>query len=364
MKKLAYLLATAALVAACSGTQNGYTIKGSIAGATDGEVVYLQKVEGRQYVVLDSAIIANEAFTFEGTQEAAAYRYLTYEGTASESSIDAGFFLENGQINALLQEMPSITGTANNDIYQGIQDKLNALQAQANTLRQEIMALPEEEQEAKIAEYNAISEQMDKVQMEAVAPNIGNPVGLEMLRSTYYYMSATELESLLQQIAPEMAEDAFVVRLKGYTENLKATDARQIFTDFTMKDPEGNEVKLSDYVGKGKLVLVDFWASWCPPCRAEMPNLKEVYKNYKDKGFEIVGVSLDRTHDDWIKKGIEELGLPWKHMSDIKYWDCAAAKIYSVSSIPHTVLIGGDGVILARGLHGEAIEKAVAEALK
>ena len=92
MKKLAYLLATAAL-AACSGGQNGYTIKGSIAGATDGEMVYLQKVEGRQYVALDSAIIANEAFTFEGVQAPAAYRYLTYEGTASESGIDAGFFL-------------------------------------------------------------------------------------------------------------------------------------------------------------------------------------------------------------------------------------------------------------------------------
>ena len=363
MKKLAYLLATATLVA-CSGGQNGYTIKGSIAGATDGEMVYLQKVEGRQYVALDSAIIANEAFTFEGVQAPAAYRYLTYEGTASESGIDAGFFLENGQINALLQEAPSITGTANNDIYQGIQDQLNVLQAQANKLREEIMALPEEEQEAKMTEYNAIYEQMDKVQIDAVAPNIGNIVGVELLRSTYYYMSATELESLLQQVAPEMAEDAFIVRLKEYTEKLKATDAGKMFTDFAMKDPEGNDVKLSDYVGKGKLVLVDFWASWCPPCRAEMPNLKKIYEKYKDQGFEIVGVSLDRTHDDWIKKGIEELGLPWKHMSDIKYWDCAAAKIYSVSSIPHTMLVGGDGIILARGLHGEAIEKAVAEALK
>ena len=177
-------------------------------------------------------------------------------------------------------------------------------------------------------------------------------------------MSAAELESLLQQVAPEMAEDAFIVRLKEYTEKLKATDAGKMFTDFAMKDPEGNDVKLSDYVGKGKLVLVDFWASWCPPCRAEMPNLKKIYEKYKDQGFEIVGVSLDRTHDDWIKRGIEELGLPWKHMSDIKYWDCAAAKIYSVSSIPHTMLVGGDGIILARGLHGEAIEKAVAEALK
>ena len=116
-------------------------------------------------------------------------------------------------------------------------------------------------------------------------------------------------------------------------------------------------------MGKGKVVLVDFWASWCGPCRREMPNLVEAYKKYHNKGFEIVGVSLDRDAEVW-KNGIEKLDITWPQMSDLKYWDCEGAKLYAVSSIPHTVLIDGEGVILARGLHGEELQKQIAEALK
>ena len=111
------------------------------------------------------------------------------------------------------------------------------------------------------------------------------------------------------------------------------------------------------------VVLVDFWASWCGPCRREMPNLVEAYKKYRNKGFEIVGVSLDRDAEAW-KNGIEKLDITWPQMSDLKYWDCEGAKLYAVSSIPHTVLIDGEGVILARGLHGEELQEQIAEALK
>lgn len=144
---------------------------------------------------------------------------------------------------------------------------------------------------------------------------------------------------------------------------MKITAVGQKFTDFTMQTPDGKEIKLSDYVGKGKVVLVDFWASWCGPCRREMPNLVEIYKKYKSQGFEIVGVSLDRDAEAW-KKGIEQLHITWPQMSDLKYWDCEGARLYAVSSIPHTVLIDGEGTILARGLHGEELQEKIAESLK
>ena len=130
-----------------------------------------------------------------------------------------------------------------------------------------------------------------------------------------------------------------------------------------MKDLKGKNVKLSDYVGKGKVVLVDFWASWCGPCRREMPNLVEAYKQYKGKNFEIVGVSLDRDEAAW-KNMSKELKITWPQMSDLKFWQCEGAQLYAVSSIPHTVLIDGNGTIIARGLHGKALLDKIAEVVK
>ena len=120
--------------------------------------------------------------------------------------------------------------------------------------------------------------------------------------------------------------------------------------------------KLSEYVGQGKWVLVDFWASWCGPCKAEMPNVVALYKQYKDKGFDIVSVSLDSHKDRWVK-AIQEWGMPWHHMSDLKGWDCEGAALYAVTAIPHTVLLGPDGTILARNLTGDDLRAKLEELL-
>ena len=129
-----------------------------------------------------------------------------------------------------------------------------------------------------------------------------------------------------------------------------------------MQTPEGKTVKLSDYVGKGKVVLVDFWASWCGPCRREMPNLVEAYAKYKNKNFEIVGVSLDQSADAW-KEAIKKLNITWPQMSDLKGWQNEGAQLYAVNSIPHTMLVDADGTILARGLHGEKLQTKLEEVL-
>lgn len=131
--------------------------------------------------------------------------------------------------------------------------------------------------------------------------------------------------------------------------------------DFTQLDVEGNEVKLSDL--RGKVVLIDFWASWCGPCRRENPNVVRLYNEYKDQGFEILGVSLDRKKDRWLQ-AIEKDGLTWPQVSDLKGWQNEAAKMYQVSSIPHTVLLDAEGNILARGLRGAALESKLAELFK
>ena len=135
------------------------------------------------------------------------------------------------------------------------------------------------------------------------------------------------------------------------------------FTELEMNDLEGKPVKLSQWAGKGKCVLIDFWASWCGPCRQEMPNVVANYKKYHDKGFEIVGVSFDSKGDVW-KKAVSELGMTWPQMSDLKGWESAGAKVYGITSIPASVLLDAEGKIIGMNLRGEALGEKLAEIYK
>ena len=135
------------------------------------------------------------------------------------------------------------------------------------------------------------------------------------------------------------------------------------FTELEMKDMEGNPVKLSQWAGKGNCVLIDLWASWCGPCRQEMPNVVDNYKKYHDKGFEIVGVSFDSNGDAW-KKAVNDLGMTWPQMSDLKGWESIGAKAYGITSIPASVLLDGEGKIIGMNLRGEALGAKLAEIYK
>ena len=146
-------------------------------------------------------------------------------------------------------------------------------------------------------------------------------------------------------------------------EGAKRKSVGATFTDFALPDMQGVEHKLSDYAGRGNYVLVDFWASWCGPCRAEMPLVKSLYEKYHPKGFEIVGISLDNNKDDWMK-AVEQLGIAWPQLSDLKAWKSEAARLYDVRAIPATLLIGPDGKIVASGLRGDALRHKLAEIYK
>lgn len=139
-----------------------------------------------------------------------------------------------------------------------------------------------------------------------------------------------------------------------------ATKSGGVAPDIDLGDTEGKKIALSSF--RGKIVLVDFWASWCKPCRKEMPNVVKAYAKYKSKGFEIYGVSLDKDREAW-REAIRTDGITWPQVSDLQFWDCVAAKAYNVQSIPYTVLLDREGKIIAKGLRGPELEKAIEKAL-
>jgi peroxiredoxin len=141
-------------------------------------------------------------------------------------------------------------------------------------------------------------------------------------------------------------------------ENMKKLAIGSPAPEIALPDPDGNVVPLSSL--RGKYVLVDFWAKWCGPCRRENPNIVRAYNKYKDKGFTVYGVSLDRTREDWLQ-GIREDGLTWTHVSDLKFWQSEAARTYNINAIPFSLLLDPNGIIIAKNLRGEALEKKLSE---
>lgn len=340
-----------AMMASCGNT--GYTVNGTIADTTDGTYVYLYSGTTRSAQVVDSAKVENGTFCFKGNQEVAEMR------TISCGKQKAVIALENANLSLDLQN-GMCSGSTLNETYATYLAKEESLNTQLKALGKKVDAGDLTEEEAKEA-YGKLFEEMSAYELQFTKENIQNCVGVYLYRNVFYELSDEENEALMAQI-PERLKNETIEKFEQNIAVRRKTAVGQPFIDFTMNDPEGKTVSLGQYVKQNKYTLVDFWASWCGPCRAEMPNVVETYAKYKDKGFGIVGVSLDSDLDSW-KKAIEALGITWPQMSDLKYWNCAGAAEYGVMSIPSTVLISQDGIIVARDLRGADIAKKLDELL-
>lgn len=370
MKRILLMAAIGAPVAL--NAQQSFTIKGNIAKLNPpAKAILTYKKNGER--VFDSTEIRNGQFFFKGVAGGTKEAHLVVKHGNEEEVQNPvtrpkqdilAFFLEEKDISIVAKDSiknARIKGSPANDENTKVTAMLKPYYDKFDQLNKEFREAPEEKQKDK--EYlNSLDQRAADVQKEIIAVKMkyvkANPnkfMALMAFNSTLPpEFDARQAEKDFQALDLAIRNTDFGKEVEEKIAKVKKTQEGSAAPDFTMNDVDGKSVKLSDF--RGKWVLLDFWASWCNPCRRENPNLVKAYNQFKDKGFTILGISLDKPTDreKWLD-AIKADGLVWTQLSDLKAWENEAAKLYDVNAIPMNFLINPEGKIMAKYLRGDAL---------
>ena len=368
MKKLLAVYVIAISIIACSSNSDGFRINGKITGElADSTTVYLKTTDStNKFVDVDTTITIGGEFQFTGTQDAPVMHYLVIDGIRGNLPVvlENGTITFNGQRDSLA--FSNAEGTLQNDIFAEFLAEQRKNQEMVQSMQGDLQKASQAKDTATI---NSLREEYFELQENAKESTLtfvkNNPNALisafvleNLLRTKA--IPSSEVKELYNPFTDEIKESAPGKRIAKELEKMAATAVGSTAPSFSGPTPTGDLLALND--AKGKLTLIDFWAGWCKPCRAENPNIVAVYEKYKDKGLNIVGVSLDKKSEDWVG-AIEADGLEWNHISNLEYFNDPIAKLYGVNSIPAAFLLDENGVIVAKNLRGAELEEKVAEYL-
>lgn len=344
-KKLSILFGLSLiLLTACNS--GGYTIKGSLAGSElDGQPVMIINLATDQAV--DSGLVEGNSFLMKGTVEEPAVCAALIGNKFSY------FVLENARIDLDMEKSFNASSTALGKSFEALYTAMDQLN---ETTRQKLEGISPEQQQAYYE--NEVIPASKVLAREHLDKNLDNTVGefAYMLYSSF--ASPQELIDAYEAMGDNLKDNPQTRSIYEKNKSMMTTAEGMPFVDFTITNAQGTQ-SLSDYVGKGKYVLVDFWASWCGPCLQETPHIVELYEKYHKKGLDILGVAVWDKPEETIQK-IEELGIPWPQIIDAQR---IPTDIYGIQGIPHIILFGPDGTIVARNLRGEAMKAKIAEVM-
>ncbi|GGX25381.1 TlpA disulfide reductase family protein [Aquimarina muelleri] len=374
MKRIA-LLATTLLLVACQKDQKGYSITADAAGFEDGTVVYINAIsQSSRPIIIDSTTIQNEKFEVAlPAPESNDFNYLTFKDIRG----NVLFLAENNPIKMTIYKdsMRSsvITGGAENKLFHTYVNTLNKYNEEKTKLSNQHHVSSKLGEAEKALQISSKREELvkkeDQFRKDMAENNSGSLISI---------MALTDLLNL-KKLTPQEAKTKFgtlndslkTTRLGKNLEQLinsaitmasqKRIDIGSTAEDFSAPTPNGKILSLKESMGK--VTIIDFWASWCKPCRIENPNVVKVYNKYHKKGLNIIGVSLDKKQDAWTK-AIADDNLEWNHVSNLQFWQEPIARAYGVRSIPATFILDEKGNIIAKNLRGPALEQKIAELLE
>jgi peroxiredoxin len=363
MKKALILIAVVAFFA-CSRQQTGYEITVNLEGA-EGQIL-LEKRGTSQWIPVDTADIVDGKAILKGEVSFPEDHYISVFGQRPKAII----FVENekmtvtGNVNNL--ENLEVTGSETHNDY-------NRVNQQIQQIGEEYMALYHEARDAAASgdtsrasrlmqQVEQLYESTNTIQEDFIRNNPASYATPYFLSRIQFNTDVDELDKLASSLDPKLNVVPSVVALKDRIEKLKIVAVGMIAPDFIMNDPGGNPIRFSDVYQRNEYTLLDFWAAWCGPCRVENPNIVSVYNEFKHKGFDVFGVSLDRDREAWLK-AIEDDRLTWTHVSDLEYWNNAVAQMYVINSIPSSLIIDKNGKIVAKNKRDEELRETIASLL-
>ena len=373
MKKLYWLFIVPALAFIPLPKAGKLHLKGNMRFSEPAEMVFLAYRAGDD-IVSDSAILKNGKFEFnstltEPTLATLSVRFKPTDEKAKPRIERMPLFLEPGKIKVEVKDslkFAKVTGSASQTAFEEFNKLQEPYNVQAGKLNDEYMAFRKDKNEEGmkkvVDEFSKLSEDKnEKFFYPYLKEHPASPIALYVLNLyAGYDIDAKKIEPLFESLAEESKQSPSGIAFRERIEIAKKTGIGVYAMNFTQDDTSGNAVSLASF--KGKYVLLDFWASWCGPCRAENPNVVKAYNKYRDKGFTILSVSLDQPgkKEAWLG-AIHKDGLTWTHVSDLKFWDNAVAKQYGIRAIPQNYLLDPSGKIIAKNLRGEELNKRLDE---
>jgi peroxiredoxin len=354
------------LMLACSN-QGGYNLKIELKDLPDQSKVFLKYIDATNSpITVDSTTVVNGLATFEGSQEFPAMHYLFFENANGNIPV----ILENARIEVKAQKdslnMAKLSGSDQNIWFSEFVTTSQGFSERANGIANDLQNARANGKEAFIdslrEEYMELQEEAKSYEINFAAEHPGSLITVLLIERMFASKAVEEqkIKELIEAISPEIKQTDAGKKLMSLWEANLSTAIGSKAIDFSGPNQNGETLSLSAL--KGKVTIIDFWAAWCKPCRAENPNVVAVYNQYHEKGLEIISISLDKKKEDWIA-AIAADQMDWHHISSLAYFSDPIAKQYNINAIPATFILDEDGVLVAKDLRGAALEAQIAKML-